>query len=90
VKGGERLLIDYVITMDEVRATLQRQGIGEPGEGDAVLFRTGHGKLWKKDNAEYNKGGSSARPGAFARPEVSSTSSPSRAARCGPSRKPTV
>jgi kynurenine formamidase len=56
LKGGDRLPIDYVITMDDVRQTLQRQGIMEPGEGDAVLFRTGHGKLWKKDNAEYNKG----------------------------------
>jgi kynurenine formamidase len=56
VKGGDRLPIGYVITMNDVRATLQRQGIREPGEGDAVLFRTGHAKLWKKDNAEYNKG----------------------------------
>jgi kynurenine formamidase len=56
VKGGERLPIGYVITMNDVRATLQRQGIREPGEGDAVLFRTGHAKLWKKDNAEFNKG----------------------------------
>src|SRR5262245_37158050 len=56
LKGGERLPIGYVITMNDVRATLSRQGIREPGEGDAVLFRTGHAKLWKKDNAEYNKG----------------------------------
>jgi len=42
--------------MNDVRATLQRQGIREPGEGDAVLFRTGHAKLWKKANAEFNKG----------------------------------
>ncbi len=56
VKGGERLPIGYVITMDDVQQTLRRQGIREPGEGDAVLFRTGHGKLWKKDNAEFNKG----------------------------------
>ena len=56
VKGGDRLPIGYVITMADVRATLQRQGTREPGEGDAVLFRTGHAKLWKKDNAEYNKG----------------------------------
>jgi kynurenine formamidase len=55
-KGGDRLPIGYVITMADVRATLQRQGTREPGEGDAVLFRTGHAKLWKKDNAEYNKG----------------------------------
>src|SRR6266545_3003553 len=33
---------------------------------------------------------SSARPGAFARPAVSSTSSPSADARCGPTRKPTA
>jgi kynurenine formamidase len=56
LKGGERLPIDYVITMQDVMQTLQKQGIREPGEGDAVLFRTGHVKLWKKDNAEYNKG----------------------------------
>jgi kynurenine formamidase len=56
LKGGERLPIDYVITVADIQATLQRQKIKEPGEGDAVLFRTGHGKLWKKDNAEYNKG----------------------------------
>jgi len=56
VKGGERLPIGYVITMSDVRATLQRQGTREPGEGDAVLFRTGHGKLWKKDNTEFNEG----------------------------------
>lgn len=56
LKGGDRLPIGYVITMDDVTQTLRRQGIREPGEGDVVLFRTGHGKLWKKDNAEYNKG----------------------------------
>src|SRR5262245_38775785 len=56
LKGGERLPINYVITVDDIQQTLRRQGIKEPGEGDTVLFRTGHGKLWKKDNAEYNKG----------------------------------
>jgi kynurenine formamidase len=56
VRGGERLPIGYVITLEDVRRTLQRQNVKEPGEGDVVLFRTGHGKLWKKDNAEYNKG----------------------------------
>jgi kynurenine formamidase len=55
-KGGDRLPIGYVITMDDVMQTLRRQGIREPGEGDVVLFRTGHIKLWKKDNAEFNKG----------------------------------
>jgi kynurenine formamidase len=56
LKGGERLPIGYVITPDDVMQTLRRQGTREPGEGDVVLFRTGHGKLWKKDNAEFNKG----------------------------------
>jgi kynurenine formamidase len=56
LKGGDRLKIDYVITVDDITQTLKRQNIREPGEGDVVLFRTGHGKLWKKDNAEYNKG----------------------------------
>jgi kynurenine formamidase len=55
-KGVDRLPINYIVTMDDVTQTLRRQGTREPGEGDAVLFRTGHIKLWKKDNAEYNKG----------------------------------
>ncbi|HSF33674.1 MAG TPA: cyclase family protein [Candidatus Tectomicrobia bacterium] len=55
-KGADRLPIGYVITPEDVQGTLRRQGIGEPGEGDVVLFHTGHGKLWMTDNAEYNKG----------------------------------
>lgn len=55
-KGVERLDIGYVITMEDVMNTLKKQGIKEPGEGDVVMFRTGHIKLWKKDNAMYNKG----------------------------------
>src|SRR5262245_2736508 len=55
-KGGDRLPINYVITVDDITQTLRKQGTREPGEGEVVLFRTGHGKLWKKDNAEYNKG----------------------------------
>ena len=55
-KGIDRLPINYIITMDDVMKTLQRQGTREPGEGDVVLFHTGHSKLWKKYNEEYNKG----------------------------------
>lgn len=55
-KGGDRLPIGYVITPDDVKGTLKKQGTKEPGEGDAVLFRTGHIKLWMKDNAQFNKG----------------------------------
>ena len=56
LKGGERLPIGYVITVDDIKQALTKQNVKEPGEGDVVLFRTGHIKLWKKDNAEYNKG----------------------------------
>jgi kynurenine formamidase len=55
-KGTERLPINYVITVADVMGTLRAQGLREPGEGDAVLFHTGHSKLWKKFNDEYNKG----------------------------------
>jgi kynurenine formamidase len=55
-KGGERLPIGYVITPEDIQGTLARQGIQEPAEGDVVLFHTGHGKLWMKDNVESNKG----------------------------------
>jgi len=56
LKGGDRLPIGYVITMDDVIQTMRKQGINEPKEGDAVFFRTGHMKLWMKDNDQYNKG----------------------------------
>jgi kynurenine formamidase len=55
-KGADRLPFDYVITPADVQGTLARQGVREPGEGDVVLFHTGHGKLWMKDNVTYNKG----------------------------------
>jgi kynurenine formamidase len=55
-KGFDRLQPNYIITPDDVQGCLRWQGIREPGEGDVVLFRTGHGLLWKKFNDEYNKG----------------------------------
>jgi kynurenine formamidase len=55
-KGGDRLPIGYIVTPADVQGALARQGTREPGEGDVVLFRTGHGQLWMKDNVEYNKG----------------------------------
>jgi kynurenine formamidase len=54
--GGDRLPIDYVITVADIEAALKKQGTRPPGEGDAVIFHTGHGTLWKKNNAEFNKG----------------------------------
>jgi kynurenine formamidase len=56
LKGGDMLPAGYVITPADIQAALTRQGIREPGEGDAVLFRTGWGKLWMKDNAKFNAG----------------------------------
>lgn len=56
MKGETRLPIGYVITMNDVADTLSKQGISEPGEGDVVMFRTGHMELWLKNNEEYNKG----------------------------------
>ncbi len=55
-KGTDRLPLDYIVTPDDVTGCLRWAGLREPGEGDAVLFHTGHSKLWKKFNAEYNKG----------------------------------
>jgi len=56
LKGGDMLQAGYVITPADVQAALQRQGTREPGEGDVVLFRTGWGKLWMKDNAKFTAG----------------------------------
>lgn len=55
-KGWDRLGVDYVVTVDDVMGALRMAGIREPGEGDAVLFHTGHSKLWKTHNQEYTKG----------------------------------
>ncbi len=54
-KGVDRLEVGYVITIEDIEGTLQKQGI-EIREGDVVIFRTGHSKLWMKDNATYNSG----------------------------------
>jgi len=56
LKGGDMLAAGYVVTPADVQACLARQGVREPGEGDVVLFRTGWGKLWMKDNARFNSG----------------------------------
>ena len=52
-KDVERLEGGYVITVEDIEGTLAREGI-EIREGDVVLFRTGHGKLWMQDNAAYS------------------------------------
>ena len=49
LEGGEE------ITVGDLRAALARQGLREDDitPGDAVLFHTGWGRLWMKDNAKY-------------------------------------
>jgi kynurenine formamidase len=49
LEGGEE------ISLQDLRATLARQGMREDDikPGDAILFNTGWGRLWMKDNAKY-------------------------------------
>jgi kynurenine formamidase len=51
-KAVERLDPTYVVTVADIQGALRREGI-EIREGDVVLFHTGHGKLWMRDNAAY-------------------------------------
>ncbi len=46
------------ITLEDVKATLARQGLKEEDiqPGDVVLFNTGWGSLWKVDNERFNQG----------------------------------
>jgi kynurenine formamidase len=54
-KGVARMQIGEVITPANLEAALKKQGVAV-NEGDVVLIRTGHGKLWMKDNEAYNRG----------------------------------
>ncbi len=54
-KGVERLAKGYVITVADAQGTLKKQGIAIKS-GDAVLFHTGWGSLWGKDNTEFLSG----------------------------------
>jgi len=44
------------ITVADVRATMAKQGIADIRPGDVVLFHTGWGSLWMKDNAKFDAG----------------------------------
>lgn len=55
LKSVDRLPAGYVISADELKACLARHDL-EIHEGDVVLLRTGHGKLWMKDNEAYGAG----------------------------------
>lgn len=55
LRGDDRLPAGYVITPDEITSCLEKAKL-EIQEGDVVLIRTGHGKLWMKDNTAYGAG----------------------------------
>jgi kynurenine formamidase len=54
-RGVPRLPAGEVITVKDVEGALAAQKV-KVGAGDVVLFRTGHGKLWMKDNDAYLRG----------------------------------
>lgn len=53
--GKGRLPAGYVISPDELISCLKSANL-KIQEGDVVLIRTGHGKLWMKDNPAYGAG----------------------------------
>lgn len=55
LRGNDRLPAGYVITPDDLAACLEKAKL-KIEEGDVVLIRTGHGKLWMKDNQAYGEG----------------------------------
>src|SRR5215510_4570483 len=44
------------ITVADVLSTMAKQGISDIRPGDVVLFHTGWGSLWMKDNAKFDAG----------------------------------
>jgi hypothetical protein len=54
-KGVERLPKGYVITIEDLQGALRRQRVTLHA-GDALLFHTGWGGLWGRDNAEFLSG----------------------------------
>jgi len=58
LKGVDAMEAGQEIKLADVRAALKRQGMENFKfmSGDVVLFRTGWGKHWIKDNAKYNSG----------------------------------
>lgn len=54
-KNAARLDKGYAITIADVQGALEKQGT-QIRAGDAVLFHTGWGALWGKDNVEFLSG----------------------------------
>lgn len=55
LRGNDRLPAGYVITPDDLTSCLEKARL-QLQSGDVVLLRTGHGKLWMKDNQAYGEG----------------------------------
>lgn len=55
LRGNDRLPAGYVVTPDDLSACLERVKL-QLQAGDVVVVRTGHGKLWMKDNETYGVG----------------------------------
>ena len=55
LKKKDRLPVGYVISPEELQACLDAAGL-KIHTGDVVMIRTGHSKLWIKDNDAYNEG----------------------------------
>lgn len=53
---GRNMEAGEEISLADVEAALEKQGTAAPGKGDVVLFHTGWGSLWMKDNALFNSG----------------------------------
>jgi len=53
--GVERLPSGRAITASDLEGALRKQNL-EIREGDIVLIRTGHGRLWMTDNDAYSNG----------------------------------
>ena len=52
LKGVDLLPVNYEITAEDLQAALKKQNLTlEPG--DAVIFNTGWGRYWGKDNAKF-------------------------------------
>lgn len=44
------------ISLADLKAAMERQGVAEPNEGDVVLIHTGWSRHWITDNATFNSG----------------------------------
>ena len=72
-RASQQLDGGYEITVADFTAALARQNV-EIHAGDVVLFHTGWGSLWMKDNAKFNAGAPGHRPRRGAIPRRSPTS----------------